>query len=145
MPYIGEKSITAKTRIMKLFKRFCKPEKGIRLVFNISKVRDYFSTKDSYPNCFKSKVVYQFTCANCGIRYVGRTHKHFDTRISEHLRDESSSIFRHLNDPKNNACKSLSNRDNAFRILDNARPDYELPLKEGIFIKWHHHNNIKIN
>ena len=106
-------------------------------MFNVVKVRDYFSIKDSYPNCFKSNVVYLFTCANCGIRYVGRTHKHFDNRINEHLSCKSSSIFKHLNDPENSACKSISNKDNSFKILDNARTDYELALKEGIFIKWY--------
>ena len=121
---------------MKLFKRFCKPDKRIQIVFNISKIRDYFSTKDAYPNCFESKVVYQFLCANCGIRYVGRTHNHFGTRIQEHLRSASSSIFKHLNDAKNVECKSKCTGDNSFKVLDKARTDYELALKEGIFIKW---------
>ena len=137
LPYLGKKSAIAKIRIMRLFKQFCKPDKGIRLVFNISKVRDYFSTKDLYPNCFKSNVVYLFTCANCGIRYVGRTHTHFDNRIDEHFRCKSSSIFKHLNEPQNSACKNLSNKNNSFKILDNARTDYELALKEGMYIKWY--------
>ena len=136
LPYIGVQSSVIKLRVTKLFKQFCKSEKEIRIVFNISKVRDYFSTKDSYPNCFKSNVVYLFTCANCGIRYVGRTHRNFDTRINEHLRLESSSIFKHINDPKNSICKTVCSRDSSFKILDQANNDYELALKEGIFIKW---------
>ena len=44
-----------------------------------------------YIYCFKSFVVYQFTCASCRTRYVGRTHKHFDTRITEHFGSDSSS------------------------------------------------------
>ena len=136
LPYIGEFSGMAKKRVMKLFKRFCKFDKEIRIVFSICKVRDYFSTKDPLPSCFKSFVVYQFSCANCGIRYVGRTHKHFDTRITEHLGSETSSIFKHLNDPKNKTCKIKANKDNSFKVLDNARTDYELALKEGFYINW---------
>ena len=108
----------------------------IRIVFTLSKICDYFSTKDTLLDCFKSFVVYQFTCVSCRTRYVGRTHKHFDTRITEHFGSESSSIFKHLNDSKNKACKSKTTRENAFKILDDARTDYELALKEGLHIKW---------
>ena len=127
LPYIGEFSGIAKNKIMKLFKQFCKSDCEIRIVFPLSKIRDYFSIKDTLPNCFKSFVVYQFTCASCRTRYVGRTHKHFGTRITEHFASESSSIFKHLNDSKNIACKSKTTRENAFKILD-ARTDYELAL-----------------
>ena len=37
---------------------------------------------------------------------------------------------------KNKACKSKTTRENAFKILDNARTGYELALKEGLHIKW---------
>ena len=130
LPYIGEFSGIAKNKIMKLFKQFCQSDCEIRIVFTLSKICDYFSTKDTLPDCFKSFVVYQFTCASCRTRYVGRTHKHFDTRITEHFGSESSSIFKHLNDSKNKACKSKTTRENAFKILDDAMTDYELALKE---------------
>ena len=29
----------------------------------------------------KSRVVYQFTCASCGARYIGETNRHFNTRV----------------------------------------------------------------
>ena len=136
LPYIGEFSGTVKCRIMKLYKRFCKPEKEIQIVYSISKIRDYFSTKDLVPECFRSYVIYEFKCANCGIRYVGRTHKHFDIRIKEHFGSKSSSIFKHLNDPNNKICKNKTNKENSFKILDSAKTDYELSLKEGLYINW---------
>ena len=67
---------------------------------------------------------------------MGRTHKHFDTRIKEHFGSKSSSIFKHINDPNNKMCKHKTNKDNSFKILDNAKTDYELSLKEGIYINW---------
>ena len=136
LPYIGEFSQTTKLRIIKLYKRFCKTDKNIQIVLSVSKIRDYFSTKDPIPECFRSFVVYKFTCANCGIRYVGRTHKHFDARINEHFGSGSSSIFKHLNESKNNACKIQTTKENSFKILDNAKTDYELALKEGFYINW---------
>ena len=136
LPYIGEFSESAKIRIAKLYKRFCKPDKQIQLVFSVSKIRDYFSTKDQIPECFKSFVVYKFTCANCGIRYVGRTHKHYNTRVKEHFGSGSSSIYKHLNDPENNACKIKTTKENSFVIVDSAKTDYELAVKEGLYINW---------
>ena len=136
MPYIGEFSDTTKRRINNLYKRFCKTDKKIQIVFSVSKIRDYFSTKDPIPECFKSFIVYQFTCANCRIRYVGRTHKHFNMRIDEHFGSGSSSIFKHLNDSKNIGCKNKTTKENSFKILDNAKTDYELALKEGFYINW---------
>ena len=104
---------------MRLYKRFCKGDSEIRVVFSVAKVRDYFSTKDSLPECFKSYVVYLFRCPSCRTCYVGRTHKHLDTRIQEHLGGESSSIFKHLNE--NKLCKEKTTKDNAFKNLDSAR------------------------
>ena len=134
LPYIGQFSVNTKKKIMNLYKRFCKGDSEIRLVFSVTKVRDYFSTKDSFPKCFKSYVVYLFKCPSCRTCYVGRTHKHLDTRIQEHLGSETSSIYKHLNE--NKFCKEKTTKDNAFKILDNARTEYELALKESFHIKW---------
>ena len=108
LPYVGEYSNQIKKRLSKLYKTFCKLDKDIRVIFNTSKIRDYFSTKDTVPKCFKSSVVYQYTCARCASCYVGRTHKHLITRINEHLGSESSSIFKHLRD--NPACKNFDQK-----------------------------------
>ena len=67
---------------------------------------------------------------------MGRTHKHFNSRINEHFASGSSSIYKHLNDLNNSACKNKATKENSFKILDNARTDYELALKEGFYINW---------
>ena len=65
---------------------------------------------------------------------MGRTHKYFITRLNEHLEtDKASSIYKHLKANKN--CKSKNNHG-SFSILDNAKTDYELALKEAMYIKW---------
>ena len=57
-----------------------------------------FSPKDFVPDSLKSRVVYQFTCASCGVRYIGETNRHFNTRVNEHLfRDKNSHISTFLN------------------------------------------------
>ena len=70
----------------------------------------------------------QVTC------YVGRTHSYFNNRRKQHLEtDRNSSIFSHLKNSEE--CKALCSND-AFRILDEAKTDYELALKESMHIKW---------
>ena len=56
-----------------------------------------FSPKDFVPDSLKSRVVYQFTCASCGARNIGKTNRHFNTRVNEHLlQDKNSHIFKLL-------------------------------------------------
>ena len=49
-----------------------------------------FSPKDFVPDSLKSHVVYEFTCAGCGARYISETNRHFNARVNEHL-------FRYIN------------------------------------------------
>ena len=134
LPYIGDYSKVARNKVKELITRFCKENVNIKLVFTICKVKNYFSTKDPLPMCYKSNVVYSFVCARCHSCYVGRTHIHFDTRCGQHIgTDKNSSIFKHLS--SNKECKNACSKD-SFKILDNAKTSYELALKEGMHIKW---------
>ena len=134
LPYIGERSQAAKQKVKNSIKKYCKDNLRVNLVFTTCKIKDYFSTKDILPACFKSNVIYSFRCARCNSCYVGHTRKHFDVRRKEHLeRDKNSSTFKHLNN--NKECKIASNND-SFKILDSARSAYELAIKEGMHIKW---------
>ena len=104
LPYIGDYSKVAKNKIKKLIKAFCKDNISINLVFTTCKVKNYCSTKDRIPSCFKSNVVYHFNCTRCNSCYVGRTHIHYNERRKQHLgTDRNSSILKHLN--KNKECK----------------------------------------
>ena len=59
-----------------------------------------FSPNDCVP--LKSSVVYQFTCASCGARYIGETNRHFHARVNEHLFRET---FTHLSAAKGSTDK----------------------------------------
>ena len=66
-----------------------------------------FSPKDFVPDSLKSRVVYQFTCASCGARYIDKINRHFNTRVNEHpFRDKNSHIFKHFSASK--GCKEIS-------------------------------------
>ena len=81
----------------KLCKEFCKEDFNIKLVFNSFNIKNYFSYKDLIPNDLKSFLVYTFTCASCSSSYIGKTSRHFKTKIEEHIKkDNKTHIFRHL-------------------------------------------------
>ena len=97
LPYIGNLSYHIKNKLSKLCKEFCKENVNIKLVFTSFKIKNYFSYKDPIPNDLKSFLVYKFTCASCSSSYIGKTCRHFKTRIEEHIKkDNKSHIFKHL-------------------------------------------------
>ena len=59
---------------------------SLKLVLNSFKIKNYFSYKGPIPDGLRSFLVYKFTCANCGSSYIGKTCRHFKTRIEEHIK-----------------------------------------------------------
>ena len=131
LPFVGRFSSFAQRKIRILSKRFCKSI-SIKLVFNSFKLSCLFSTKDKIPLALRSRVVYKFTCASCNTRYIGETIRHFSQRINEHLfKDKSSHVFKHL--ASSVSCKNTASAE-CFEILDTATNNYELKIKEALFI-----------
>ena len=86
-----------KNKLSKLCKEFCKENFNIKLVFGSFKIKNYFSYKDPILNDLKSFLVYKFTCASCSSSYIGKTCRHFKTRIDGYIKkDNKSRIFKHL-------------------------------------------------
>ena len=119
---------------MKLCKEFCKDNFNIKLVFNSFKTKNYFSYKDQIPNNLKSFLVDKFTCASCSSSYIGKTCRHFKTRIEEHIKkDNKSHIFKHLHstatcfDSYNSLC---------FKLIGKANSKFDLKIQEALHIKW---------
>ena len=78
----------------------------------------------------KSFSVYKFTCASCSSSYIGKTCRHFKTRIEKHIKkDNKSHIFKHLHstatcfDSYNSLC---------FKIIDKANSKFDLKIKEAL-------------
>ena len=96
---------------------------NIKLVFNSFKIKNYFSYKDPIPDDLKSSLVYKLTCASCSSSYVGKTCRHFKTRIEEHIKkDNKSHIFEHLHsiatcfDSYNSLCFKKIDKDKVLHI-----------------------------
>jgi len=80
-----------------IIKKYCK-DLNVKIIFSPFKLKDMFSPKDVVPDTLKSRVVYQFTCASCGVRCIGETNRHFNTRVNGHLfQDKNSHVFKRLN------------------------------------------------
>ena len=91
-------------------------------------------TKDKTPYFLKSFLVYKFVCARCNSCYIGETCRHFKTRIDEHVKkDKKFNIYKHLNN--NEECFSSFNSD-CFSILDYAPTQFQIKIKEGMYIDW---------
>ena len=83
LPYIGNLLHHIKRKLSKLCKEFCKENFNNKLVFTSLKIKNYFWYKDPIPDDLKSFLVYRFTCGRVSSSYIGKTCRHFKTRIEE--------------------------------------------------------------
>ena len=104
---------------------FCK-DIDITIVFSSFKIKNSFRFKDPIPDALKSLVVYQFICAGCNSRYIGKTSRHFATRVKTHFSTDKNSHG-------SPSCKRKCSVDR-FKILDSAKTRHYLTLKEAIYI-----------
>ena len=112
--------------------KYCK-DLNAKIIFSPLKLSTMFKAKDFVPDSLKSRVVYQFTCASCTVRYIGETNRHFNTRINEHLfRDKHSHIFKHLSASK--GCRDKCDIS-CFKMLNHASSYSQLKMKESFHIE----------
>ena len=103
LPDIANLSHHIKNKFLKLCKEFFKQNFNSNLLFNSFKIKNDFAYKHPISNDFKSFLVYKFTCANCNLSYIGKTCRHFKTRIEKHIKkDNKCRIFKHL--PSSTTC-----------------------------------------
>ena len=93
LPYISSLSHHIKNRFLILCKEFCKENFNIKIVFSSLKIKNLFPYKGPIPNDLKSFLVYTFTCASSSSSYIGKTCRHFKTKIEEHIKKDNSLIF----------------------------------------------------
>ena len=117
IPYVGHFSVTAQRSIRRLANQLSKPI-DIRLVSTTFKIKNLFKVKDAVPEGLRTRVVYKFSCASCNACYIGKTSRHFSTRVREHLlSDRSSNVFTHVQSSE--SCRP-SCTPNCFQILDSV-------------------------
>jgi len=72
--------------------------------------------------------VYKINCQDCSSFYIGKTYRHLETRMEEHLKDKESAVFQHA--------KNLQHQINwsDITILDSADTNQKLLIKEQLYI-----------
>ena len=139
LPYIGYHSSYTRSQISSIRNKYCK-DLSVKIIFSPSKLSTMFSPKDFVPDSLKSRVVYQFTCASCGARYIGETNRHFNTRVNEHLFRFGTKIPTFLNISVLLKVFGISQCDiSCFKILDHASTDSQLKIKESFHIEQFKH------
>ena len=113
-------------KISSILNKYCK-DLNVKIIFSPFKLSTMLSPKDFIPDCLKSRVVYQFTCASYGARDIGETNRHFNTHVNDHLfRDKNSHILKHLSASK--GCRGKCDIS-CFKILDHASTYSQLKIK----------------
>ncbi|CAF1492766.1 unnamed protein product [Adineta steineri] len=92
VPYFGPLSqIYAKRITSTINKNY--PLKQIRVILDVTeRIGNSFTLKDPIPENMQSGVVYEATCPDCNMKYIGKTYRHYKTRIHEHLNDQKNDL-----------------------------------------------------
>ena len=116
------------------------PQIDLCLIFRPARtLGSFFRVKDTMPKWLKSRVIYSFSCADCEASYIGRTTRHYKTRVYEHL-GISSRTQQPLLSPPFSAirehCNTVSHKldRNDFEIICSAKTDYDLSILESLAI-----------
>ena len=143
LPFIGDRAASfAQRSLRQCFKSF--PAAKPLLIFKTQRIPNS-SPKDRLPVQLQHNVIYSFACT-CSCRYVGRTERRLEDRISEHVpkwlsndpkkpprskRSPDSAVTRHL---QVCTCSFDSARRN-FKVLFSAAHTNALRILEAITIK----------
>ena len=98
-----------------------------------------FTFKDKIPSFLPSGIVYKFQCDSCSATYYGKTKRHFNVRMCEHLRisalttkrvkgDYDSAIKEHFL-----FCNHKSDFED-FSILATNNNNYKVTLMKSLLI-----------
>ena len=134
IPFIGSPTTYLKKELSKLFKE--KFGVYINVVYQSCKVGDFFTLKAKTPSILAANVVYKFSCpGDPGTSYIGKTERHFATRMDEHLdrRVEKSAVTKHINGCTSCATNGVS-YDN-FSILRKCDSSYSTAIHEAFLIR----------
>ena len=129
LPYIVNLSFHIKNKLSKLCKEFHKENFHIQLVLTSFKIKNYFSYRDLIPDDLKSFLVYKFTCGSFSSSDIGKTLRHFKTRIEEHIKkDNKFHIFKHL---RSTATCFNSYNTLFFKIINKANSKFDLKIERS--------------
>ena len=100
-----------------------------KVVLTIRKMKTVLpSLKTKTENALKSGVVYQITCPQCKLCYVGQTSRHLLTRFKEHMR-KATPVGSHLQQ-----CNANVSVEDVKILASTSRNMYHLMTLEALWI-----------
>ena len=131
IPYVGLKSVTFAKKIRKTMK--LEMNLDVQIIYETTKIKNFFKLKDNVSNEILSKVVYKFSCSSDSkIQYIGHTNRTLKERINEHLKG-NTAISDHIT-----ICKTCNEKGvsiNNFEVIKRCQNWGDTPVYEAIFIK----------
>ena len=134
VPYLGRCSTIFANKLSEIFKEHFSVD--ISCVYTSYKVGNYFSLKCQTPAALVSNVVYKFSCLrDANLSYIGKTKRHFDTRVAEHLSlssDKPTAVSDHIRSCGD--CQKGQLKDN-IKIIKKCNSDFECQIYEALSIQ----------
>ena len=139
IPFYGTNSYKLKRKITQMMKKYF-PQVNLRVILtNENIIGKMFRFKDRLPSALCSGVVYRYSCGSCSATYVGKTQRHFKTRISEHKgisvrtgQPLSTPLFSNIRDHAWEADHRIN--DGNFEIITRSNNNIDLHILESLAI-----------
>ena len=142
LPFLGNQSNIVKKKLKKLFSDYY-PNANLKIIFKTGiKIGNLFQFKDIVPPHIRSLLVYKFTCGGCNATYIGKTKRHHEVRMCEHLGiswrtdvptkynpKTTTAIRDHIMDTGHK-----NSRDN-FEVFSFCKNNFECLIKEKLLIQ----------
>ena len=98
LKYAGKKGEQLMSKMKKIVSNSLEDGVKPKVVYNSTKLSQYFNIKDPVPQKYKSDLVYKCTCSqiDCNESYIGETERRFEERIIDHNKlDKKSYLYKH--------------------------------------------------
>ena len=138
IPFLGTTFLLLRSNLTKLLSKSF-PSCKLRVVFRSSnRLSNYFNFKDKIPKSLLSGVVYKYQCGRCNSVYIGKTKRHWEKRLEEHLSISALTgkpmktfkVWPPMEHCTTSKCKGELSRDD-FSIVGREKIDYLLKIQES--------------
>ena len=117
------------------------PSYKLKVIFKSTcNIGSYLNFKDKIPKSLISGVVYKYTCNRCNSVYVGKTKRHWEKRLEEHL-SISALTGKHMKTQQiwppmehSEVCPGSKLERNSFKIVGREKLDFHLKIQESLRI-----------
>ena len=99
LPYLGKQGEFLVRNLIKKLRRNLKVKVNFVVIYQTKKTAFFASNKDKIPDLSRNNIIYEITCPGCNNKYIGKTKRCLQTRLSEHFYNINTCAVTHLNCP----------------------------------------------